>query len=193
MIAVAAFAFLLAAVAAQPSSVTVVDVRSTDAFEVVMAVLAGAGLDNRDAATTFVLTDDYDPMWIATLLPNTTQHAVSPLSYLQAAFAKHGAVVYESGALNNSLLPSVVTLCGLLDALPMDAGLRALFPSTAVVADTTAVRLLCAARARAGVCGARAAWIPRSVPLCSHVCTVAVRWGGRRPRTLSSTRRSPAC
>ena len=122
------------------SSVQVVDTRNVANGTITLAVLCAAGLDNRQSASTFVIGDDYDPFWLESLLPNASTVHVQPLQYLSTVFEKYGAVRYSSDpvrGLNSTLLPSVVTLAGLFDAVPMDEALERLFPSTKVVFDTT--------------------------------------------------------
>jgi len=85
--------------------------------------------------------DDYDQLWQSELLSsaNFTIKPVDPLSYLAAAFQTYGAILYDTDparSLNYSLLPSIVTMAAVLDAVPMDESLLAMFPSTKVVLDT---------------------------------------------------------
>lgn len=111
-----------------PTVVFVVDVRGLNATSdgpTMLAVFSAAGLRNRAAPTVFVYGDDYDVFWLSELLPNATVTPVAVPSFLGAALTEFGAILYDSSpALNASLLPSVVTMAGVLDAVPVDAAVR---------------------------------------------------------------------
>ena len=133
-------ALVCMAAASTASTVEVVDIRALNATvdgPVMLAVLSAAGLRNVATAAAFVYTDDYDVFWLQTLLPNASTVPVSVPSFLGRATSEFGVIVYDSDpALNGTLLPSVVTMAGVLGAVPLDGALLAKFPSARVVLDT---------------------------------------------------------
>ena len=127
----------LYALLASTHALVAVDVSTTPAGPVPVAVLSAAGLDNRNAASVYVLQDSYDSFWASTLLSQPLPQPITPSTYLESAFRTHGAILYSSAAsVNGSLLPAIVTLAGLLDAIPMDVEtLQPLYPGTKIVMD----------------------------------------------------------
>eukprot|EP01116_Phalansterium_solitarium_P019838 TRINITY_DN5688_c0_g1_i1.p1 TRINITY_DN5688_c0_g1~~TRINITY_DN5688_c0_g1_i1.p1 ORF type:complete len:564 (+),score=183.55 TRINITY_DN5688_c0_g1_i1:211-1902(+) len=133
---------LLSALAtdAAPAAVAVIDMRVGVDGPTKLACLSAAGLDNRETAAAYTMSDDYDASWLSTLLPNATVQQTAPLDYLASALSRYGGILYSSTANNGftavEQLPSIVTLAGLLDAVPIDEQLYGLLPKTKLALDT---------------------------------------------------------
>ncbi len=144
-VAVVAIAGLLlpaavtSATAVRARNFTLVDVRTLAPGTAHVAVRAGAGLWNREGANVYVVQDDDDVEWLSLLLAGAAAHNTSVSQFLSDAYARYGAILYDSSLPTASLfLPPIITLAGALDAIPMDLQLLHTYPHTKIVYNTTA-------------------------------------------------------
>jgi len=118
-----------------PSSFYSVDIRSSPG-DVQLAVQAAVGILNRELPYIYSVTDDFDPFWTQQLLPNATNTSITPDDLMGETFEKYGAILYGTSNPNyTQFLPPVVTLAGLLDAIPISESLYAQFPTTKIKFD----------------------------------------------------------
>eukprot|EP00048_Salpingoeca_helianthica_P016702 m.233717 g.233717 ORF g.233717 m.233717 type:complete len:552 (-) comp19281_c0_seq1:156-1811(-) len=118
-----------------PSSITVVDVRGEVRPGVVLAVQGAAGLLNRVNASVYVIQGSDDVEWLALLLPTVTKTTLVADDFLRSALARFGAILYfdPTSPTQTQLLPSVLTLAGVLDLIPLSEQLFfQQYPSTRI-------------------------------------------------------------
>jgi hypothetical protein len=118
--------------AAPPTSYVLVDVRSENTSAVLVGVAAAAGLANRRNASVYVLRTADDVAWAGLLLANSSQHPVSAADFLTQAYTQFGALLYDDNANASALLPTVVTLAGALDLVPLGASVQSRFPGAQI-------------------------------------------------------------
>jgi len=116
--------------------VIVVDLRDTPIVgSTFFAVRSAAGLENRQGPKVYTVNSDDDMFWLRELLPNTPQQQIDVISFLDNVYNKYGSILYDSNQ-SESILPSVVTIAGVFDLVPMDETLWQKFPNTQIKFDT---------------------------------------------------------
>jgi len=88
--------------------------------EVRLAVQAAAGLANRDAPNVYVVMDDDDAFWLSEIVGDGPLQTTSVSEFVQDAAKRYGVILYPPGRIDDTL-DTVVTLAGVLDAIPMVA------------------------------------------------------------------------
>lgn len=125
-----AFALLAAAIAlagvcsAQSSSITVVDFTVLKTQDQ-LAVQACAGLMNRNVAVAgpvFTFQSAYDKQWLADI-EGLVNPPLTPLApFLRQCLRTFNATILYSYASQQATLPLLVTLAGVLNAVPLEVG-----------------------------------------------------------------------
>lgn len=115
----------------------VVDISASSVSgDMLLAVRAAQGLWNRNNATlVYGVQSDDDRFWLSELVPRATQRPVSVKAFLAKSLAQFGAVLYDVSKVD--LVPSVVTLAGLVDGVPITVALYDQFQTTTVKYDAT--------------------------------------------------------
>jgi hypothetical protein len=100
---------LLFIVACTADTITVVDVR-LDAGNVILAIQACVGLENRKQATVYTVSNDDDLFWLNELTASYLKLKKASADFLNSCFTKYGAILFDDT--KPEMLPSVVTLAG---------------------------------------------------------------------------------
>ena len=123
-------------------NITVVHMPEATPPEIAMAVQAAAGLVNRKGPLVYVITDADDEEWYNLLLaPRTiSPRNISAIQFLQQSVAVFACIEYNARLSDAKLFfPSIITIAGVLDLIPLDAALvpRLVSPPPRVVFNAT--------------------------------------------------------
>jgi hypothetical protein len=83
-----------------------------------VAVNAAAGLMNRYSPSVYTIQSSYDVLWQGRLLPNATLNSVTPSAFIALSLGGFPIIVYNDSELYS--LPAVMTLAGVMGAVPME-------------------------------------------------------------------------
>ncbi|CUG87333.1 Hypothetical protein, putative [Bodo saltans] len=108
---------LLCSTCASESTYMLVDLTSASNATRV-AVNAAAGLMNRYSPAVFTIQSSYDVLWQGRLLPNATFNSVTPSAFIASSLGGFPIIVYNDSELYS--LPAVMTLAGVMGAVPME-------------------------------------------------------------------------
>ena len=114
-------------------TVSVVDIRSETNNAVRVAAQAGVGLENRDGPKVFIISQDSDAEWLATLV-SETKTPILTRDFVESVVSKYGCVVYDLA--KQYYLPALFTYATVNGVVPCDNSLMSTFPAnTTVVAN----------------------------------------------------------
>lgn len=111
-----------------------VDISSSSVSDsTLLAVRAAAGLWNRASANVYTLQTADDSEWLSLLLPSAHIRNETISNFLHLSFAQFGAIFYGSLDANVAFLPTIVTLSGAMNCIPLSDDLFHQYPKTLII------------------------------------------------------------
>eukprot|EP00698_Gefionella_okellyi_P019584 TRINITY_DN601_c0_g1_i1.p1 TRINITY_DN601_c0_g1~~TRINITY_DN601_c0_g1_i1.p1 ORF type:complete len:554 (-),score=125.16 TRINITY_DN601_c0_g1_i1:145-1785(-) len=108
--------FIACVCAYTPTNIIVINVVGIR-NDTVLAATAAAGFVNRNTSSVYMIYGPYDTDWLNRLLPTVSQSQLDADKFIANTLSTYPAIIYDDMALE--MLPAVITLCGVHDAVPL--------------------------------------------------------------------------